>query len=249
MKAILLSAGKGSRLGELTTDRPKCLIPIGSQTLIDWQLDALRDAGVDEVIVVVGFQSAMMERHLARRSTPGLRVRTVLNPFYQVADNLGSCWVARHEMTGEFLVVNGDTLFEPDIAMRLLTCPDAPVTITIDRKNSYDDDDMLVACADGLLRAVGKQLPPEVVTGESIGMLRFRGEGPALFTEVVDAMMRTPQGTSVWYLQAIDRLARRGVVGTCLIEGLDWAEVDFVADLERARVLVSGWEQVTAAVG
>src|SRR5262245_33080493 len=131
MKAILLSAGQGSRLAPLTADRPKCLLPVGSRTLIDWQLETLKACGIGEAVVVIGFQAEMMERHLARHDTSGFRVRPLFNPFYKVADNLGSCWMARAEMQDAFMIVNGDTLFEAEIARRLLASPQAPVTITI----------------------------------------------------------------------------------------------------------------------
>lgn len=243
MKAILLSAGQGSRLAPLTADRPKCLLPVGSRTLIDWQLETLKACGIAEVVVVIGFQAEMMEKHLARHDASGFRVRPIFNPFYKVADNLGSCWMARAEMTGDFMIVNGDTLFEADIARKLLASSEAPVTIAIDRKPAYDEDDMKIVDEDGCLKAVGKKLPLETVNGESIGMLLFRGDGPRLFVDTVEAMMRTPEGAKVWYLQAIDRLARSGLVRTCSIHGLGWGEVDFPSDLDRARALVAPWER------
>jgi len=243
MKAILLSAGQGSRLAPLTVDRPKCLLPVGPKTLIDWQLETLKGCGIAEVAVVIGFQAAMMEAHLARHDAPGFRVRALFNPFYKVADNLGSCWMARAEMASDFLIVNGDTLFEAAIPNKVLQSPAAPITITIDRKPAYDEDDMKIVEEDGTLKAVGKKLSLDTVNGESIGMLLFRDSGPQLFVDTVEAMMRTPDGAKVWYLQAIDRLARAGVVRTCLIHGLRWGEVDFPPDLDRARAMVAAWGQ------
>src|SRR5687768_2327890 len=99
MKAIILSAGQGSRLGHLTTDRPKCLIEFGGRTLLDWQLDTLAANGIEEAVVVTGFRDDQIEAALARRSG-GPIVRTIYNPFYKVADNLGSLYVAREELAG-----------------------------------------------------------------------------------------------------------------------------------------------------
>ena len=241
MKAILLSAGQGSRLAPHTDDRPKCLLPIGPRTLIDWQLEALARCGVAQVSVVIGFRADLMEQQLARHDRPGFRVQPLFNPFYKVADNLGSCWMARAEMDGDFMIVNGDTLFVTEIARRVLDSPPAPITIAIDRKPAYDEDDMKIVEEEGTLKAVGKRLALDTVNGESIGMLLFRGEGPRLFVDTVEAMMRTPEGARVWYLQAIDRIARQGKVRTCSIHGLAWGEVDFPQDLERARQMVAAW--------
>src|SRR5512139_3799633 len=86
-KAIILSAGQGSRLGHLTDDRPKCLIEFNGRTLLDRQLDALAANGIEEAVVVTGFRDDQIEAALKRRGDAGPRVRTVYNPFYKVADN------------------------------------------------------------------------------------------------------------------------------------------------------------------
>lgn len=231
----------------LTADRPKCLLPLDSKTLIEWQIDSLVQCGFDDIAIVVGFRAAAVEDLLAGLRRPGLVIRTVFNPFYNVADNLGSCWVARHEMDREFCVVNGDTVFEPAVARRLLKSPAAPITVTIDRKASYDADDMKVEINGTRLVDIGKTLPPENVNGESIGLLLFRGDGPRLFAEAVDRAMRTPEGLKWWYLKVIGQLARSYPVETVSIEGLAWGEVDFPADLIRVQKMVEGWTAVGAA--
>lgn len=243
MKAVILSAGQGKRLLPLTESQPKCLLRLCGRSLLEWQLRGLAANGVEETIVIVGFAAGAVEAVLAGIDLPGMRVRTLFNPFYRVADNIGSCYVALAEMTGTFLIVNGDTLFEPAVLATLLTQAEAPVTVTIDRKAQYDADDMKV-CLDGgrRLRAIGKALPPDSVDGESIGMLMFRGDGGRRFAAAIQAVLREPDGTQRWYLSAIDRLARSGDgVEAISIEGYQWGEVDFPADAERARMLVENW--------
>ncbi|MCW0210955.1 MAG: phosphocholine cytidylyltransferase family protein [Achromobacter sp.] len=243
MKAVVLSAGQGKRLLPLTESLPKCLLPFAGRTLLEWQLRALATQGVTEAVVVVGFAAKAVEAALERLDVPGLAVRTLFNPFYSVADNIGSCYVALPEMTGDFLVLNGDTLFEPAVLKTLLAGSTAPVTVTIDRKERYDADDMKV-CLDGghRLLAIGKTLPADRVDGESIGMLLFRGDGGAHFAGAIQAVIREIDGPRRWYLSAIDWLARNGGgVGTVSIEEYQWGEVDFPADVEHARRLVEGW--------
>lgn len=241
MKALVLSAGQGSRLLPLTAEKPKCLLPIGSYRLIEWQVRELTAAGVDEIAVVVGYGADQVERALEAWRRPGLDIRTIFNPFFNVADNLASCWLARHEMEQDFLVLNGDTLFEAGILRKVLASPDAPITITIDRKPHYDSDDMKVHIEGDRLVSVGKTLPADETNGESIGMLLFRGKGPALFAETLDQFMHTPEGLKTWYLRVIDRLAKTGAVTAASIEGMSWGEVDFLEDLERARQMVTTW--------
>jgi choline kinase len=241
MKALILSAGQGSRLLPLTADRPKCLLPVGPKSLIEWQIETLAAGGIEDIAVVLGFRAAAVETVLAGLRRPGLTIRSIFNPFFNVADNLGSCWLARQEMTGDFLIVNGDTLFEPAILARVLASPPAPITVTIDRKASYDADDMKVQVNGSRLLDIGKTLPLDIVNGESIGLLLFRGEGPRLFAEAVDRAMRTPEGLHWWYLRVIGQLAKEHRVETASIEGLAWGEVDFPHDLLRAEKLVQSW--------
>jgi choline kinase len=238
MKALILSAGQGSRLLPLTMHRPKCLLPLGDETILARQIRELVACGLRDIVVVVGFCAEAVDRELARLRTRTLRLKTLFNPFYGVADNLGSCWLARAEMTSDFMLINGDTVFERDIARRLLAAGGSwPITLTIDRKSHYDDDDMKVVLEGERLLQVGKQLEATHIDGESIGMSAYRSEGVRLFTGMLDRMMRSPQGVKSWYLKAIDSLARTGCVGTLLIEGLRWGEVDFPQDLARVRAL------------
>jgi choline kinase len=239
MKAVILSAGQGSRLLPLTAERPKCLLPLGSRSLIEWQIEVLARCGVDEIVVVVGFRAALVEALLATLARPGLGIRTLFNPFYNVADNLGSCWLARHEMAGDFLLLNGDTLFEAAVLQRLLDSPPTPITVTIDRKASYDADDMKVHLDGSRLLDIGKTLPPARTNGESIGLLLFRDTGPELFVDAIDRALRVSEGVKSFYLKVIDQLAKSRRVETVSIEGLAWGEVDYPADLQQAERLVA----------
>lgn len=240
MNALILSAGQGRRLLPLTASIPKCALPIHGRSILEWQLAELAGCGIDRVTVVVGFAADHVERIVSARAWPH-EVRTCYNPFFAVADNLASCWVARTEMTGDFVLVNGDTLFETAVMRRLLEAPPRPVTLAVDHKVAYDADDMKVSLDSGRLLRVGKQLPIEDVHGESIGMMVFRGDGPALFRAAIDRALRRPEALRQWYLSVIDELARQGHVWTASIQGLDWTEVDCAEDLERAEVLLGRW--------
>jgi choline kinase len=237
-KAIILSAGKGSRLLPLTADRPKCLIELSGKSLLEWQLDALAGAGVAQVVIVTGFRDDLVDAVAANR--PG--VRTLFNPFYHVADNLGSVWLARGEFDWDTLLLNGDTLVSPALLGRVLAAPEAPISVTVDEKADYDADDMKVLRDGTRLLRIGKALAAGEYNAESIGLLAFRGEGGRQFTQEVERMMRTSEGTRRWYLRAIDALAQQGVgIATVSIKGEAWQEVDFPEDIDKALALTALW--------
>jgi choline kinase len=240
MKAIILSAGQGSRLGHLVDDKPKCLIDFSGRTLLDWQLDTLAANGIGEAVVVTGFHDELVNEAIARRSG-GPMVRTIFNPFYKVADNTGSLFMAREELAGDCLVWNGDTLVSKALMAKVLGNAQPGICVTIDRKpDGYDDDDMKVIEEGGRLRAIGKRIR-DGVNAESIGLLAFRAGGSERFRDAIERAMRTPEGTTIWYLRVIHHLAQNGEVWTLDIHGEEWGEVDFPADVEAARALTAKW--------
>ncbi len=239
MKVIILSAGRGSRLLPLTTDLPKCLLPIGNTTVLGHQLNTLRENGITDVFVVTGFKTHLVEEEIAKQPA-GMKIEAIFNPFFEVSDNLASCWMAKDIMDDNVLLINGDTLFESNLLRQVLNSKANNIQITIDRKDQYDWDDMKVTLDGPRLKAIGKDLKAHNTHAESIGMLRFIGEGVFQFRSILEQKMRSPQGTSSWFLSAIDAIAKSDFeVSTFSIEGLKWAELDTQDDYTNCCALFS----------
>jgi choline kinase len=150
--------------------------------------------------------------------------------------------MAREELGGDCLVWNGDTLVSRALMAKVVANRQPGICVTIDRKVAYDDDDMkVVAGGDGRLRGIGKRIS-EGVNAESIGLLAFRSGGAERFREAIERAMRTNEGTTIWYLRVIHHLAQKGEVWTLDINGDEWGEVDFPADVEAARQLTARWD-------
>lgn len=240
VKAIILSAGQGRRLLPLTENTPKCLLPVADKPVLAWQIDALFAAGVHEIVIVAGFQVGLIETLLNTQYAGQPNIRVVFNPFYEVADNLASCWLARHVMDGDFLLLNGDTVIEPALVDQVLKSPPAPITLSVDFKSSYDADDMKVQiAADGWIQQVSKIVPPHEIDAESIGLTYFRDRGPQYFSEAIEQALRHPAELKSWYLSIIDKLAGQHLVNSCSVKGFRWCEIDFIEDLARAGMLFS----------
>lgn len=238
VKAIILSAGQGRRLLPLTENTPKCLLPVAGKPVLAWQIDALLAAGVEEVTIITGFQVAQIEELLQQRYAHHPKIKILFNPFYEVADNLASCWIARTEMDSDFLILNGDTVIETALLDKVLNSESAPITLSVDFKDSYDADDMKVQLnADSWVQQVSKIVPPHQVNAESIGLIYFRGNGAPLFRQAVEEALRHPAELKSWYLSIIDRLAKEHMVNSCSINGFRWCEIDFIEDLARAGII------------
>lgn len=242
VKAIILGAGQGRRLLPLTADIPKALLDVGGKTLIRRQIDALSSAGIDEFVVVTGFAADKMEQALEVIARERLvAIRTLYNPFFRVADNLASCWMAREEMHGEFIQVNGDNVFRHDLIDSLLSNSNGIATVAINRKAKYDADDMKVMLDGDRLTEIGKMLPVETVDAEAIGFYVFRNEGAAKYCDALEQLIREPQGLRQWFPSAVGVLAKLIDVAVCDVGHHQWCEVDIPADLQQARHMIAGW--------
>ena len=240
MKAIILCAGQGRRLLPYTESTPKCLLPLGNKFFIEWQVDTLISMGIEQIVAVTGYDAPRVKSVLLERY--GEKIQTVFNPFYEIADNLASCWMARDHFNGEFVLLNGDTLFEPIIVSLLLDKPSYPIVLASDYKNEYDDDDMKIVSEQSKLLKIGKNLPLDSVNGESIGMISFSASGARLFKEKIEQSMYKQEALQKWYLSVIDELAQENHVGICSVHGKDWVELDYAQDLEQAQELIEKWQ-------
>jgi choline kinase len=237
MKVIILSAGQGTRLLPYTAKIPKCLLNIHGKTLLEWQIGELHKCGIDQITVVTGYGAekvdALLQQKYGRQD-----IKTHYNPDYAITDNLVSCWEVRDEMSEDFILLNGDTLFEAEVVKTLLVTPETPITVTINHKDRYDTDDMKVCLAGKRLLNIGKDLLADETHGESIGMILFRGDGPELFRSGLEKALNEIQTIHKWYLSVIDAITQKKTVLTCSIRGLSWCEVDYPADLDDAERVV-----------
>lgn len=228
MQAVILAAGRGTRLG--LDRRPKCLVEIDGRPLIRHQLDVLGEAGVREVTVVIGFEAAQVRDALASDAT------TVLNRDYVTTNSLYSFLLARDRVgCGELLVLNCDVLFERSLLDRLLEAPGSAVTF--DSGSDGGDEEMKVCVRDGRVVRMSKAMAPSLCCGENVGVLRLdataAGDAFRAARQIVEAGRRND-----WLASAINRVARAHELHAVDVAGLPWVEIDFPGDLGRAREAV-----------
>jgi choline kinase len=237
MKAIVLNAGYGGRLRPATNGLPKCLLPIDADhTVLEVQLRTLARCGIRHVTIMVGYEAEKIEHFLAMHPIASLTVQTRYNPFFATTNTAVTCWLAIRDMTEDFVLLNGDTLFDSEILRRILAAPQAPLVMAIDQKPSYDADDMKVMLTSGgQLKAVGKSLPASQINGESIGLMAFRANGVAAFCYALEAAVRDPEALRLWYHDVINLMSSALLVNTVLIKGLWWREIDTPRDLAEVR--------------
>lgn len=237
MKAIVLNAGYGRRLRPTTDELPKCLLPVDADhPVLEVQLRTLARCGIRHVTIMIGYGAEKIEHFLTTHPITSLTVQTRYNPFFATTNTAVTCWLAIRDMTEDFVLINGDTLFDTEILRRVLAAPEAPLVMAIDQKASYDADDMKVMLTNsGRLKAVGKYLPDSKIDGESIGLMAFRAKGVAAFRSALDTAVRDPETLRLWYHDVISLMASTLLVNTVLIKGLWWREIDTAQDLAEVR--------------
>jgi len=143
MKAIVLAAGLGTRLRPLTLTTPKPLVRVGGKPLLDWALDQLEAAGVDEIIVNTSYLHAMVEAHLQERQTPRIHISRELPQPLETGGGIAKAL----PMLGQepFLVLNSDTI-----------CMNGAVVPALERlRAAWDDSLDFLMLMQPLARTVG----------------------------------------------------------------------------------------------
>lgn len=239
MKAILISAGKGERLYPLTKNTPKSLLEIGNGfTLLETQLHSLAENNIKDIVIVTGFKAEQIEAKIMEYKKD-MNITTVFNPFFDISNNLISIWMARFFMNSDFITINGDDIFSAEVIANLLKSTH-DITMVIDEKQSYDDDDMKVIHTGGEILEVSKKIDSQKANGESIGIIKYINKGPKIFSDMLDTMVRDPQNRNLFYLQAIQNIIDKGFkVHYSLCKETDWAELDFHPDLKLIRTYLS----------
>ena len=243
MKAIILAAGKGERLMPLTSDTPKSLLELENETtLLESQLITINKTAIDKVVIVTGYLTEKIESKVQRYSKEyNIDIQIIYNPFFDISNNLLSLWQARHEMESDFIIINGDDIFNDSVLLGLLEHDkNELITMVIDRKETYDEDDMKLIVKNGRILEVSKKIPLNEANGESIGMIRVTGEAKGIMVDTMERMVRNKKNMQVFYLAMIQELINQGiVVGYHEISSKDWAEIDFHPDLEDIRKKIS----------
>lgn len=232
MKAIILAAGVGKRLGDSVTEHPKCLLELGGQTLLDRMLDSLSAAGVREGVVVTGYLAEQIEAALVGRAG----VRAVYNLEYRKGAIL-SLWAAREELDGDVLIMDADVLYPPSMLRRLVDSRHANCFL-MDTRAANDGEAQMLMARNGRVLDIARGLRGEFDTrGESIGFLKLDGEAARTLHHLLAQALEGGRD-GIEHEEVYPALMRECTIGYELADDFDWIEIDFPEDVERARRLL-----------
>jgi len=235
MKALVLASGSGSRLLPLTEKVPKCLLAVGSKSILQRQIELLDEVGIDEVIVTTGYLHHMVEEWLQDHPDIQRKVITVYNDRFAETNYIYSMWLAKDLLHGEYLIIHGDLIIEPALLMRLVD-QDPGNYVLIDAESPPPDKDFKAMISNGKVMRIAVDVS---------------GEG-AFFCAPVYRLQ--PYALAHW-MGSIGRYVGKGLVGcyaedalNAVISEIDLQplyycdsicmEIDTIDDLQKARGLL-----------
>ena len=234
MKAVILAAGQGTRIRPVHGEHPKCLISVGNQTILDYQLEALSMAGVSDVAIVVGYEKEQIMNHVGTRYDHlGLSVNFIENRVFESTNNIYSLWVVREWVRDNaFICLNADVLFEPEILDNALHNT-AQISMIVDTQ--WRDETMKVIISDGRVIRMSKEISKDESCGTYIGITTFRKSVQKRFFRKMHHLICAGR-VNEFFNAAVQELADEGVhVGFAPTTGLAWAEIDDPSDLIFAQ--------------
>ncbi len=235
MKAVILAAGVGKRLWEVTQHRPKCLIEIGGQSLLHRYLASLVSVGIRRVEIVVGYKQEMI-RAAVEQDCCGVNVTFLVNEQFH-RGSISSLWIARTALDDDTIVMDADVLFHPEILRRLVSSP-CENALLMDETVQQTGEECMVVVAGGRVIALTKHMPERYdYAGEGVGFLRIRRAD----TPHVVSSLRGYIDRGSWEMEYEDALRpyfQDVQVGYERIGGLPWTEIDFIEDVRKAELEV-----------
>lgn len=243
MKAVILAAGRGSRLHPFTENCPKCLTELGGRTLIETQIDVLREAGVDDIIIATGYLSEML-------ALPG--TRQIHNPRWAETNMVETLFCAEHLFGNDLIVSYGDIIYEPRIIKALLASPH-DISVVLDNgwrtywesrfEDPLSDAETLSLDDKGRITEIGSPAQHlDDIEAQYTGLMRFRGPG---ITALVMARRGLGDQPRPWMeTRPLEQAYMTDLLMEMILTGHDvqgvpvdrgWFEIDTPKDLEVAR--------------
>ena len=178
MNAIILAAGKGERLHPLTENKPKCLVELFGKSLLQWQINAFHEFGIDDITVVSGYKSEEIHSPY---------VTILKNEKFDSTNMVESLFCAEDKLSTSTIVSYGDIIFESKVLKKIIESKD-DFSVVIDKnwldywkirfENPLNDAESLKINDDGFITNIGQKVTEiNEIQGQYIGLMKFQNEG------------------------------------------------------------------------
>lgn len=225
MKAIIMAAGKGTRMQKVHGDVPKGTIPIGNTSVLQNMIKVLNENGIHDVIVVGGYKIDLLRKHIGDKAT------VIYNPLYNHGDDITSLWVGQHLLDQDFIYFHGDAVFGKEFISKLVNDPRERVMLV--EKKECDKEDSKVLVKDGKVQKVSKKVFLDHAYGEFVGIAKFSGSAVKSFIHSLNEVVEK-SGIENYESETIQHMIEKGEEVHILHAEHPWCEIDFPHDLDYA---------------
>ena len=239
MIGVILAAGMAKRLRPLTDTKPKCLLKVGERTLLERTIDAMRQAGIQEFLVVTGYRGEVIRSFLeGYAKTCKVSFTFLDNTDYEHNNNIYSLWMACQKVRGsEFLLMDSDILCDPAAVVRIAQKQTS--ALAVNRHELGEEEMKVVVDADSRITEISKTCRPEDAMGESVGIEKITADYCEALARELDQMILQEGLIDIFYERAFERLIPQGhtfkVVDTTHYFSY---ELDTPEDFQRAQELM-----------
>lgn len=227
MKAILLAAGRGTRISRMVREIPKSTLPINGEPLIRVTADILKSRGIG-IVACVGYQQEAIREALKDHD-----VSYYFNPFYDVTNSIASLWFARQELTEDCLILNADVFFS-DTILQMIMEEEHDAVMLVDKTRRKTGDYFFSTTDNGCIQKYGKDLPLQYRSCEYVGISKVSAKFMPHFLQRLDELI-TASKHDKWWEDTLYSFTGEGKysIHTKDVEGNFWSEIDYFDDYER----------------
>ena len=234
MKAFILAAGVSRRLYPHTYDIPKCLLEVGGKPIIHYQLDALKNLGVTDITMIVGYHREMLMMNV-EKNFPDLNFNFVINHHYFETNTAYSIHIGRDKLDSQVLLMNADVIY-PKALLEKVFSSNYKTVLAVDIKACGKEEVKVIDGGQNKIVAIGKDLIEEQCLGEFIGVAKLSKDFVDIFKRSISNLIDAG-GKNDYFEAGIQPLLDK--VDTHFIDISEYPclEIDFLEDLESAREL------------
>ncbi len=210
MNAVILAAGRSSRLRPLTDNLPKCLLEVAGVPILKRAIARLQEAGFRRFVIVTGYLEEQI-RAAVTEWFPDANIELVTNERWETTNNCYSLLLAAEALGGQgYLLIDGDVVFERSVVDAVVRS-DRPDLFVLRRADELGDEEMKVELDDqGRVRIISKEILPERAAGESVGIFSFSA-GAAAISANLDDRIRGQGLENEWYEASFQQAIVRGL--------------------------------------
>ena len=227
-KAIILAAGRGTRMASYSNTCPKALLEFKGEALISRQLRSFKDAGITEIIIVGGY---LFDNFVNYIEKSGFICKLLYNPFYAVTNSIASLWFAKEYLNDDVFITNADTYFETEILKELMTNKNDYV-FGVDESKRIDADYRVTIFDDEIID-MGKDIPNDEINAEYIGIALVRKNGVGLFRELLEKTIESGNFNLWWEDLFIELMSKSQKISYTDVTGKLWFEIDEPKDYRK----------------